>query len=59
VLDAVSIEKIHLSINKCLIDASSNLLIRDKKADERWTTLLQKQEEKNAYREEVRHRKKM
>jgi hypothetical protein len=29
-----------------LRDISSNLLIRDKKADERWATLLQKQEEK-------------
>jgi hypothetical protein len=56
VLEAVSIQKIQLSINKCLIDASSNLLIRDRKADERWAMLLQKQEEKNAYREGARHR---
>jgi hypothetical protein len=45
-LGAASIDKIQSSINKCLTNVSSNLLIRDKKADERWATLLQKQEEK-------------
>jgi hypothetical protein len=35
----------HSSINKCLAYVSSNLLNRDKKADERWATLLKKQDE--------------
>jgi hypothetical protein len=39
-LEAASIEKIQSSINKCLANVSSNLLIRDKKADERWAALL-------------------
>jgi hypothetical protein len=39
-------EKMQSSITKCLAEVSSTLLIRDKKADEGWTTLLKRQEEK-------------
>jgi hypothetical protein len=51
-LEASSSEKIQSSINKCLMDVSSNLLIRDKKASERWVTLLWKQEEKMLIKKE-------
>jgi hypothetical protein len=45
-LDATAIEKTRLSINKCLADVSLALLIRDKKTDEIWATLLKRKEEK-------------
>jgi hypothetical protein len=32
--------------DKCLADVSSNLLIRGERSDERWKTLLSKQEKK-------------
>jgi hypothetical protein len=34
-LEATSTENIQSSISKCLADASSNLVVRDKKANER------------------------
>ena len=45
-LEAASTEKTQSSINKCLAKVSSNLLIRDAKADERWATLFERQAEK-------------
>jgi hypothetical protein len=39
-LEGALTEKIPLSINKCIDDVSSNLIIHDKKANERWATLL-------------------
>jgi hypothetical protein len=45
-LEEASTEKIQSSIKKCLIDVSSNLFIRYKKADERWAVLLQKQKKR-------------
>jgi hypothetical protein len=45
-LEAALTEKIQSSIKKCLADVASNLLIHDKKVNERWATLLQNQEEK-------------
>ncbi|KAK1693647.1 hypothetical protein QYE76_010344, partial [Lolium multiflorum] len=44
--DAASSEKTQASITKCLVEVSSTLLSRDKKADERWAELLKRQEEK-------------
>ncbi|KAK1630282.1 hypothetical protein QYE76_004597 [Lolium multiflorum] len=44
--DAASSEKMQASITKCLVEVSSTLLSRDKKADERWAALLKRQEEK-------------
>lgn len=45
-LEAASAEKAQTSINKCLAEVSSTLLIRDAKADERWATLFERQAEK-------------
>jgi hypothetical protein len=39
-LEGALTEKISLSINKCIADVSSNIIIRNKKANERWATLL-------------------
>jgi hypothetical protein len=44
--DTTTTEKTHSSITKCLAEVSSTLLIRDKKDDERWATLLKRKEEK-------------
>ena len=45
-LEAASTEKMQSSINKCIAEVSSNLLIRDAKADESWATLFERQAEK-------------
>ena len=45
-LEAAFADKTQTSINKCLADVSSNLLICDAKADERWATLFERQAEK-------------
>jgi hypothetical protein len=44
--DAAATEKTQSSITQCLAEVSSTLLSHDKKIDERWTTLLKRQEEK-------------
>jgi hypothetical protein len=51
-LEAMWTKKIQSSINKCIVDVSLNLLIRDKKDEEWWATLLQKQEEKMRIKKE-------
>ncbi|KAK1604766.1 hypothetical protein QYE76_028439 [Lolium multiflorum] len=44
--DAPSAEKTQASLTQCLVEVSSTLLSRDKKAEERWAALLKRQEEK-------------
>jgi hypothetical protein len=44
--DTTTTEKTQASITQCLAEVSSTLLFRDKKTDERWATLLKRQEEK-------------
>lgn len=44
--DAAATEKTQAPITQCLAEVSSTLLSHDKKTDERWATLLKRQEEK-------------
>jgi hypothetical protein len=45
-IELASADRAQASIDKCLADVSAHLLIRGEKSDERWKSLLSKQDEK-------------
>jgi hypothetical protein len=45
-LETATADRVQASIDKCLVDVSSTLLMRDTESDERWKVMLLKQEEK-------------
>jgi hypothetical protein len=51
-LETATADRVQASIDKCLVDVSSTLLMRDTESDERWKVMLLKQEEKIVIRKE-------